>query len=285
MSAVTSRNVRHDITTGRTVPMPPTSAPLLRRGRDWFDDEAFWRELYLFMFSDKRFAEAAEQVPKLLKLVRPQGKAILDLCCGPGRFSIPLAKVGFHVTGVDKSRYLLEKAKALSKSAKVAIEWVRQDMRVFVRPEHYDLALSMFTSFGYFEKKEEDAQVLSNVFHSLRPGGSLLIDLMGKEILAGIAQPTMCDLLPDGSNLVQRPQICDGWRRVRQQWILIRGKVARSFNFQNTIYSGQELSALLSAAGFNDIRLYGSLEGAEYGLNAKRLIAVARKAPARRRRT
>lgn len=56
------------------------------RNKEWFDEETFWREFYLFMFSDKRFAEAAEQVERLLKLVSPKGKAVLDLCCGPGGF-------------------------------------------------------------------------------------------------------------------------------------------------------------------------------------------------------
>jgi hypothetical protein len=148
-------------------------------------------------------------------------------------------------------------------------------MRDFVRPARFDLALSMFTSFGYFEHKPDDALVLANVFRSLRPGGSFLIDLLGKEIIARIAQPAMCDLLSDGSKLVQRPQICDGWTRIRNEWILIRGGVARTFNFRNTLYSGRELADLLAAVGFADVKLYGSLDGEEYGLNAKRLIAVA----------
>ncbi len=245
--------------------------------KEWFDDDGFWREFYLFMFSENRFTEAAEHVPKLLRLVKPRGKNILDLCCGPGRFAIPLAKLKYCVTAVDKSRYLLSKARARSESAHVSIEWVRQDMRAFVRPGGFDLALSMFTSFGYFETKEEDALVLANLFQSLRPGGSFIMDLMGKEVLARIAQPTMCDILLDGSKLVQRPQICDGWTRVRNEWTLIRGGVARVFEFQTRIYSGQELAELLADAGFEDVKLYGSLDGEEYGLNAKRLIAVARK--------
>jgi len=45
----------------------------------------------------------------------------------------------------------------------------------------------------------------------------------------------------------------------------------------HTIYSAQELKALLYEAGFNQVQIYGDLEGGEYGINASRPIAVARK--------
>ena len=120
------------------------------RTKEWFDEEAFWHDFYLFMFSEKRFAEAAEQVEKLFKLVRFSGKDVLDLCCGPGRFCIPLARHGLRVTGVDKTQFLLRKGKAKARASRVSVEWVQADMRDFMRPNGFDLALSMFTSFGYF---------------------------------------------------------------------------------------------------------------------------------------
>jgi 2-polyprenyl-3-methyl-5-hydroxy-6-metoxy-1,4-benzoquinol methylase len=141
-----------------------------RRKKEWFDDEAFWRELYPFMFSGRRIAEADEQMAKVLALTKPAGKAVLDLCCGDGRCSIALAKKGFRVTGVDRTAYLLNKARARTRSASLKIEWVREDMRDFVRPAAFDLVISMFTSFGYFDDKGEDLRVLENMFASLRAG-------------------------------------------------------------------------------------------------------------------
>ncbi len=75
----------------------------LRRAKEWFEDEAFWREFYPFMFSARRIAEADEQMAKVLALTKPAGKAVLDLCCGPGRCSIALARKGYRVTGVDRT--------------------------------------------------------------------------------------------------------------------------------------------------------------------------------------
>jgi 2-polyprenyl-3-methyl-5-hydroxy-6-metoxy-1,4-benzoquinol methylase len=160
------------------------------RKKEWFDDDSFWRELYPFMFPDERIADADEQMSKALMLAKPTGKSALDLCCGPGRCSIALAKRGFSVTGVDRTRFLVDKARAHARAARVKIEWVQKDMRDFVRPDSFAFVLSMFTSFGYFDDRREDVMVLENMFKSLQPGGACLIDVLGKERLAKILLST-----------------------------------------------------------------------------------------------
>jgi SAM-dependent methyltransferase len=247
------------------------------RKKEWFDDDSFWRELFPFMFPEKRFADAMWEMDHVLKLTKPKGELVLDLCCGPGRCSLALARRGFSVTGVDRTKYLLTQARRGAKVAKVTIEWVRADMRDFVRPDAFDLVLSMFTSFGYFADKREDLTVLRNMFASLRPGGSCLIDILSKEYLARVFQPTRSDALPDGSRLVQRTDVFDDWTRLRNEWIVISHGKARSFAFHHTVYSGQELRDRMEQAGFIGVRLYGDLDGSEYGTDARRLIAVGRK--------
>ena len=152
----------------------------LRRAKEWFEDEAFWREFYPFMFSERRIAEADEQMAKVLALTKPAGKAVLDLCCGPGRCSIALARKGFRVTGVDRTNYLLKKARERARAARVNVEWVQNDMRDFVRLNSFALVISMFTSFGYFDDKREDMTVLGNMFGSLQAGGICLIEIVGE---------------------------------------------------------------------------------------------------------
>ena len=248
-----------------------------RRKKEWFDDDTFWRELYLFMVPEKRFADAAAQIGKVLKLTKPKGKAVLDLCCGPGRWAIPLAQRGFSVTGVDRTKFLLNVAKTRAKAGKVKIKWARADMRDFLRPESFDLLLSMLTSFGYFDRKDEDRLVLRNMFTNLKPGGVCLIDVAGKEQIARIYQPTTSEKLPNGDLFIQRHRITDAWSRMHNEWILVRNGRAKTFKFHHTIYSAQELSDRLTEAGFKQIKVYGSLNGDEYDLNAQRLIVVGRK--------
>jgi len=242
---------------------------------EWFEDESFWIEMYPFMFPEERFITAEEQVEQLLELVGFTGETVLDLCCGPGRHSVLLARKGLQVTGVDRTPFLLDKARERARKERVEVEWVQEDMRTFLRPGSFDLALSMFTSFGYFDDKEEDIGVLRNIHQNLKTGGACLIDVAGKEWLARAFQPTTSSELPDGTLLVQRHQIFDAWTRIRNEWILIRGGESKSFEFHHTIYSGQELRDRLEQVGFGEVRIYGGLDGREYGPDCNRLVAVA----------
>ncbi len=244
---------------------------------EWYEDESFWKATYPFLFSEARFDAAETHVENILNLVGLDSGPVLDLCCGPGRSAIPLAQRGFQVTAVDRSPFLLVKAKARAAHENLNIEWIESDMRKFERPAAFDLVLNLNTSFGYFDDKDEDVGVLRKIFGSLKPGGRLVMDLMGKEKLARIFEPTTSEKLEDGTLLVQRHEIFDEWTRVRNEWIIIKGSEVRAFEFHHTIYSGQELKDRLLAVGFGDVKLYGSFEGEEYCRESNRFVAVAGK--------
>lgn len=244
---------------------------------EWFEDEAFWQSLFPFIFSPERLASAGDEVGRLLELLDFEGRDVLDLCCGPGRHAVELARRGYRVTGVDRSPFLLAKAEALATTENVAVEWIRSDMRAFARPRSFDLAINMFTSFGYFDDSDDDLAVLRNLHESLREGGRLVIDMIGKEHLAEIFQPVTVEEASDGSLLVQRHEIFDDWGRIRNQWILVRDGTATSFRFHHTLYSARELKDRLAAAGFGEIRAFGDLDGSDYGLGSERLVVVARR--------
>ena len=190
---------------------------------EWFEDEAFWKSLYPFTYPEERFQIVEEEIEKILKLVDFKGHSVLDLCCGPGRHSIALAKKGLAVTGVDRSPFLLAKAVTRAEEQNVEVEWVEEDMRYFARREAFDLVLNMFTSFGYFDNKEDDLKVLQNIHQSLRPSGICLLDIGGKEWLAKVFQPTTNQEGPAGSLLVRHHEIFDDWTRIRNDCILDEG--------------------------------------------------------------
>lgn len=247
---------------------------------EWFESDEFWQDFYSFMFSPERFAAAKDEVNNILALTQCNGGCVLDLCCGPGRHAVEFAQRGFQVTGVDRSPFLLEKARAYaSQLAGVAdsMEWVRDDMRSFVRPGTFDLACNLFTSFGYFKDENEDLTVLRNIHRSLKDKGVLIIDVLGKERLAHTWQHAICTPLADGSLLLQRPQLRNDWSRIFSEWILIKDGHTRTFSFEHTIYSGRELKDRLLSSGFQKVQLYGDLQGGPYGLEAARLVAVAHK--------
>jgi SAM-dependent methyltransferase len=242
---------------------------------DWFRDESFWRALYPFLMTEERMEGAADEVDSALSLVGFEGQDVLDLCCGAGRHSVELANQGLAVTGVDSSPFLLEKARSLVAVQGVQVEWVEADMRDFVRPMSYDLVLNMFTSFGYFEDPSDDVKVLQNVFDSLRDGGKFLIDLIGKELVAAVFQPTTSDESPDGGLLVRRHEIVDDWCRIKNDWIVVQDGAASSFTFCLRLYSAREIRDEMEVVGFSSVRVFGDLRGGEYGPSAERLVVVA----------
>jgi SAM-dependent methyltransferase len=229
---------------------------------EWFANEEFWIATYPQMFPEERFEAAEAETDKILSLVGNPGPAVLDLCCGPGRFAIAFARRGYLVTGVDRSRFLLEKARQRAQATGIRVEWVEADMRDFTREAAFDLALSMFTSFGYFAHESENAQVLINLHRSLKPGGFCLIDVVGKERLAQTFRASDVND-HNGALIVQRRRIFDDWSKIHNEWIWIEDGRMRSFEFSHTIYSGRELKEMLLQAGFRSVQLYGSLDGDE----------------------
>jgi SAM-dependent methyltransferase len=242
---------------------------------DWFEDEAFWIDFYSFMFPPERIAKAAAEVDAVLALTGLRPGRVLDLSCGPGRHAVEFARRGFQVTGVDLSAYLLNVAASRAEAIPVEVEFVREDIRTFARPETYRLVVSLFSSFGYFADREQDLHVLRNVYQSLAPGGSFVLDLVGKENAVRRYQPAIVHALDDGSTLFEKIVIHDDWSRVRTEWFLIRGENVRRHTFALNLYSAQEMKQALRDAGFQDVTVYGDLAGHPYGVDAERLVAVA----------
>jgi SAM-dependent methyltransferase len=154
------------------------------------------------------------------------------------------------------------------------IEFVQSDMRDFVRPAAFDLALSLYTSFGYFETPGEDLAVLRNVRQSLRPRGAFVMDVVGKECLA-TRSGHHWEQLPNGNIFVEHAEVLPGWSRIRNHWMLVEGERAHRFEFEINVYSGQELAGLLKEAGFASVDLFGSLDGTPYDSTATRLVVRA----------
>jgi SAM-dependent methyltransferase len=199
---------------------------------------------------------------------------ILDFCCGPGRHAIALAGLGHRVTGVDRTVPYLEIGKEKARAAGVDVVFERADVRDFRRVAEFDAAISLFTSFGYFEDPRDDQKVLANVHASLKPGGKLLMDMSGKEIIARAFHPLGWEEPEPGVLVLQERKVRDGWEGIENRWIIIRDGERVEKRFSIRLYSGIELKAMMLSAGFAHVDLYGTLEGAPYDQTARRLVAV-----------
>jgi SAM-dependent methyltransferase len=246
---------------------------------EWFEDETLWRELYPYVFPADRVAAAPAQVTQILALANLTRGAVLDLCCGPGRHSLEFARRGFTVTGVDSSPFLLERAREKAEAESLTVDWVLDDMRRFQRPATFDLACNLFTSFGYFEREEDNLRVLRRVWESLREGGTFVMDMVGKERVARQGLSEQRTEFPDGIVLIQQPHVNRDWTRMHLEWTVAKpAGESRTYRFEHHLYSGSELQRYLLSCGFSTARLCGDLQGSPYGPHAARLVAVAVKA-------
>jgi SAM-dependent methyltransferase len=244
---------------------------------EWFADEKFWTDFYDYMFPTESFEKAIDECDQIIKLIAPQGTDVLDLCCGPARHSVALAKKGYNLTSVDKTKYLLDKAKEYSEKENVSIDLIEQDMRSYCNPGSFNLILNLFHSFGYFAEPEDDLKVVQNMYESLKDSGRVILELMGKEILARIFEETSSTILYNGAKVVQRRKVINSWDEMENEWLLLKDNEYRSYKIKHRVYSAMELKDLFECCKFKHIRIYGNLDGADYDNNAERLILVAEK--------
>ena len=242
----------------------------------WHENDELWTTAIGWMLRE-RAASAPDDVAGLISLVgaEPPGP-VLDLACGVGRHSLELARRGFEVTGVDRTRDFLAEARRAAREDGLEIEFVEEDMRRFRRPGAFGLVVNLLTSFGYFEDPADDARVVRNIHESLQDGGAVVIDLMGKENLARIFEPREWRER-DGDLWLYERRVTDAWSWIENRWIVIRGGERREFGLSHRLYSAAELMRLLTDCGFSEVEAYGDLKGSPYDHEASRLIVVGRK--------
>ena len=199
---------------------------------------------------------------------------ILDLGCGKGRHALALAHRGFSVTGVDSTVQFLDQARQQAHDEGLVIEFIQEDMREFMRPDFFSLALNLNTSFGYFEDPGEDLQVLRNVFASLQPGGSLVLETIGKEVLARIFQERDW-FEKEGYLFLQERRPTEDWSRMNVRWIKIVSGKKEEWSFTHRLFAATELTALMRNVGFTTVNTYGDYQGNPYDHTALRLVVVA----------
>jgi SAM-dependent methyltransferase len=246
---------------------------------EWFENKAFWSEMAPFMFHADRLAGTAKQVDAVLTLVKAEPRCkILDLCCGPGRHSLELARRGFQVTGVDlNDTYIAMASQDAASENLTGVEFLTSDMRAFRRTSAFDGILNMFTSFGYFSDPQDDRRVVENVFAGLKSGGWFLLEVKGKEALAKEFRQYDWYEEPDGTKFLQARTVRPGWDWITTKWTVIQGQEIREHSFEHRLYSAVELSALLRAVGFASVEVFGDTTGKPYDHTARYLVVLARK--------
>lgn len=243
------------------------------------DHDSFWQSLESVMFDDRRTSGTDTDVEKIIPLLGlKSGMHVLDLCCGIGRWSIEFAKRGLKATGVDLTKTYLDRGEEISKAENLNIQWVHSDMRDYRKPDTFDLVINLDSSFGFFEDSQDDLKILKNMYDSLKPGGKILMDLKGKEIVARYVTPRdwYCEK-KTGRIIVKERVVTKNWEKIDLRWIVFDGDKREDFQIFVRLYSAIELQSLLVQSGFSNVKIYGDYSGKNYDYDAKRLVLVGNK--------
>ncbi|MEE1885238.1 class I SAM-dependent methyltransferase [Pedobacter flavus] len=137
--------------------------------KSWFNSP-YYHQLY----KNRDMAEAEHFMDHLMDFIRPQNDAkILDIACGKGRHSIYLHKKGYDVTGIDLSENSIAEAK---KHEDGHLHFFVHDMRKLLYINYFDIAVNLFTSFGYFETDYEHIKALKSFRKGLNENGLFVLD-------------------------------------------------------------------------------------------------------------
>jgi ubiquinone/menaquinone biosynthesis C-methylase UbiE len=207
----------------------------------------------------------------------PPGAGLLDVPCGDGRLSLELARRGYHLTGVDISSDFLAAARESSRLEGLEIEWRLSEMRELPWESRFDGAFCAGSSFGFLGD-EGDAAFLASVARALKPGARFVIDAVkAAEVVLAQFRPSHEMEVGDIRFAAQNSyDPASGWMDSRYT-ITRSGRENETREAAHRIYTYREVVPMLEAAGFEEVRGLGSLEGEPFCLGSARLIFVATK--------
>jgi len=211
-------------------------------------------------------------------------ETILDLCCGQGPDALELARRGFlNVEGLDRSHYLIQKAKTQAKKEGLSVKFREGDARKLpYHPDTFDVVMILGNSFGYFETIQDDLRVLREVFKVLKPWGRLLIDVADGEYLKKKFQPRSWEWI-DKRYFVcrERSLSLDKQRLISREVVthVEKGVIADQF-YAERLYTRKSITELLQTAAFTNIAIHGQISGdsqrnQDLGMMEKRIVVTA----------
>ena len=252
---------------------------------DWWSN--IFNSLYLKTDSDvvedlNITRKEADLFSEILNLTADD--TILDLCCGQGRHALEITRRGFKVEGLDRSRYLIQKAKASAKKENLSVKFKEGDARKLpFSPDNFEVVMMLGNSFGYFETVQDDLRILKEIFRVLKPWGRLLLDVTDGEYVKEKFQARSWEWI--GKKLFvcrERSLSADRKRLISREVVtdVTKGVIADQF-YAERLYTKENLLTLFKEAGFSDVLVHGeiatdSARNQDLGMMEKRILLTGR---------
>ena len=209
---------------------------------------------------------------------------ILELCCGTGRLTLPIAKEGYKITGVDFTATMLVQAKEKAAEAGLQIEFIEADIRTLDLPEKYDFIFITFNSIHHLYTNEDVFKALNEVKKHLKKGGLFLLDCFNPNIhylvesekkRQEIAKYTTKDgrevQIKQEMNYEHKTQI----NRINWYYY-INGTFDSVQNLDMRLFFPQELDSYLQGKGFTILHKFGNFVEEAFSNNSEKQVFVYR---------
>jgi len=128
-------------------------------------------------FYDVEFAARDLEIPFYRKHSRQARGPVLEVACGTGRLTLPIARDGVEITGLDVSRPMLEQARRKATSAGLRVEWLEQDCRVMKLDKTFALIFSATNAMQHLLDAKSSDDFLQSARRLLKPGAHLILDV------------------------------------------------------------------------------------------------------------
>ncbi|MFW9827401.1 MAG: class I SAM-dependent methyltransferase [Candidatus Thorarchaeota archaeon] len=223
-----------------------------------------------------------EDIPFYLQKAFEYGSPILELACGTGRITIPIARKGLSIIGLDLLNSMLKEAKLKSKEEELEIEWIEADMTNFDLKKKFNLILMPGCAFNWFLELEWVESCLSSIKKHLEPNAAFIFDAFNPNLNILIREPSKAYLNakyqdPDGNGevIVNESNKYDKATQINE--------VTLSYSIGNKIINNklilrmffpQELDAILKYNGFKIIHKYGDFEQTSFTSESRRQIFI-----------
>ena len=231
--------------------------------------------------------EGGPDVEWFAGLARRTGGPILELGCGTGRITVPIAQDGHHVVGLDHSGAMLERAERRARRANVDVRWVEGDMRAFSFNEAFALVFVALNSFLMLDPNDRWS-CLARVREHLAPRGRVAIDVFqpDPEVVVGLDGGVMDEwerVDPESARAVRkfsssRANVDGVTQRIWYEEIDDQGAVRRIGGTTTLHYLyRREAELLFSEAGFVIETLHGDYDGNPADAQSRKLPVVAKR--------
>ncbi|MGD8770146.1 MAG: methyltransferase domain-containing protein [Desulfobacterales bacterium] len=251
----------------------------------------WWRNIFnsLYLKTDADVVEdlniTRKEVDLFTKILNlSTDDTILDLCCGQGRHVLELSRRKYKVEGLDRSRYLIQKAKTSAKKENLNLKFKEGDARKLpFSPDSFEVVTMLGNSFGYFESVRDDLRILKEIFRVLKPWGQVLLDVTNGEYLREKFQARSWEWI-DKKLFVcrERSLSADRQRLISREVVtdVTKGVIADQF-YAERLYTKDDLFTLLGQAGFSDVVVHGeiatdSVRNQDLGMMEKRIVVTGK---------